>query len=209
MGGRQLARGGQPDDQSGDAESGDLRHERRRRDRLPFLGTGPGPWPVPCREGEIDERTGTRLAVTEPRRGLLAGDYLITRPDGTELTVPRRYDAQDSHLSPGARWLYDFWCDPPAMTVTDVRGPSAGPLTTWPIPAGCDTEPVSGRRPVWEDATHILLAVPHGLATPAIRVDAETGGIERLRLDRRGRGEPGQYDDGTEFSVEGFVEPFR
>ena len=167
------------------------------------------PRPVPCREGEIDKRTGTRLSVTEPRRGLLAGDYLITRPDGTELTVPRRYDAQDSRLSPGARWLYDFWYDPPAMTVTDVSGPSCGAMATWPIPAGCATEPVSGRRPVWEDATHILLAVPYGTEAPAIRVDARTGAIERLRLDRRGRGERGQYDDGTGFDVEGFVEPFR
>jgi len=155
-----------------------------------------------------DERQ-PRLSVTEPRRGLLAGDYMITRPDRTELTVPRRHDAQDSHLSPGARWLYDFWYDPCAMTVTDLSGPSPGALTTWPIPAGCATEPVSGRRPVWEGETHILLAVPYGTEAPAIRVDAETGAIERLRLDRHGRGEQGQYDDGTGFDVEGFVEPFR
>jgi hypothetical protein len=161
---------------------------------------------VPYQEGEIDRLTGTRLSVTEPR-DLLAGGYLITRPDGTELTVPRRYDAQDSHLSPGARWLYDFWYDPPTMTVTDVSGPAPGPMTTWPIPEGCATGPVSGRRPVWEDATHILLAVPYGWNAPAIRVDAETGTVERLRLDRHGQGERGQHNEGTEFDVEGFVEP--
>jgi hypothetical protein len=179
-------------------------------DEAAFFSWEPGQVPrrVPHQEGEADRRTGTRLSVTEPRE-FLAGDYLITRPNGIELTVPRRYDAQDSHLSPGGRWLYDFWYDPPTMTVTEIVGPTPGPLTTWPIPAGCATEPVSGRRPVWEDATHILLTVPYGLGAPAIRVDAETGATERLRLDRQGQGEQGQYGDGAEFDVEGFVEPFR
>ena len=169
---------------------------------------GRTPWPAPYREGEIDRLTGTRLSQTEPT-GFLPGDYLITRPDGTELTVPRRYDAQDSRLAPGGRWLYDFWYDPPTMTVTDVSSPAPGPTVTWPIPEGCATEPISGRRPTWEDATHILLTAPHSGDIPAIRIDATTGAIERLRLHRHGHGQPGHRDDGTEFDVECFVEPFH
>jgi hypothetical protein len=163
---------------------------------------GRAPWRVPYQEREVDRLTGTYLSRTEP------GDYLITRPDGAELTVPRRYDAQDSRLAPGGRWLYDFWYDPPTMTVTDVGGPVPGPAVTWPIPRGSATEPVSGRRPTWEDETHVLLTVPQG-DDRAVRVDATTGATERLRLDRRGQGERGQYREGAEFDVEGFVEPFQ
>jgi hypothetical protein len=137
---------------------------------------------------------------------------LTRRTAAVKAAATRRAAAggRDHHRQQGTRGLAGgHWYDPPVMTVTDVSGPSAGALTSWPIPAGCATEPVSGRRPVWEDATHILLAVPYGTQAPAIRVDARTGAIERLRLDRRGRGEQGQYDDGTEFDVEGFVEPFR
>jgi hypothetical protein len=43
----------------------------------------------------------------------------------------------------------------------------------------------------------------------AIRANALTGAIERLRLDRHGRGERGHRDDGGEFEVEIYVEPFR
>jgi hypothetical protein len=94
------------------------------------------------------------------------------------------------------------------MTVTDVGGPVPGPAVTWPIPRGSATEPVSGRRPTWEDATHVLLTVPHG-DDRAVRIDATTGEAERLRLDRQGQGERGQYGEGAEFDVEGFVEPFQ
>ncbi|HEV2242565.1 MAG TPA: hypothetical protein VGR98_16095 [Streptosporangiaceae bacterium] len=163
---------------------------------------GRAPWPVPYRQREVDRLTGTSLSRTEP------GDYLIIRPDGAELTVPRRYDAQDSRLAPGGRWLYDFGFDPPTMTVTDVSGPAPGPAVTWPLPRGSATELVSGRRPTWEDATHVLLTIPYG-DIPAIRVDVTTGATERLRLDRHGQGERGQYGEGTEFSVAGFVEPFQ
>ena len=169
---------------------------------------GRAPRPVPCQEGETDRLTGTRLSQAETR-DLHAGDYLISRPDGAQLTVPRRYDAQDSRLAPGGRWVYDFWYDPPTMTVTDVSGPAPGPTVSWPIPSGCATEPISGRRPTWEDATHILLTAPHSGDIPAIRIDATTGAIERIRLDRHGQGERGPREDGTEFDVEGFVEPFR
>ena len=162
---------------------------------------GRAPWPVPYQEREVDRLTGTCFCRTEP------GDYVITRPDGSELTVPRRYDAQDSRLAPGGRWLYDFWYDPPTMTVTDVSGPAPGPAMTWPIPSGCGSGPVFG-RPTWEDATHVLLTIPHG-DVRAIRIDATSGATERLRLDRHGRGERGHVDGGTEFDVGGFVEPFQ
>jgi hypothetical protein len=78
---------------------------------------------------------------------------------------------------------------------------------TWPIPRGCATEAVGGRRPTWEDATHVLLTVPHRVDIRAIRIDAITGATER-RLDRHGPRERGQYAEGAEF-VEGFVETFQ
>jgi hypothetical protein len=169
---------------------------------------GASPAIAPCLEGEIDRLSGTRLTVTEPRE-FLAGDYLVTRPDGTELTVKRRYDAQESQLSPGGRWLYDFWYEPTAMTVTDVSGPVAGPAVTWPLPDGCEISLLGGRRPQWEDETHVLLTAPYGTDVHAIRANAVSGAIERLRLDRHGRGERGHRDDGAEFEVEIYVEPFR
>jgi hypothetical protein len=168
---------------------------------------GAPPTPAPCLEGQFDRLSGTRLTITEPRE-LLAGDFLMTRRDGTEVTVKRRYDAQDSELSPGGRWLYDFWYEPLAMTVTDVSGPTPGEAVRWPLPHGCETSLVVGRRPQWEDETHLLLAAPY-TDVHAIRIDAATGAIDRLRLDRQGRGEQGRSDDGAEFDVEIFIEPFR
>jgi hypothetical protein len=169
---------------------------------------GASPSPAPCREGETDRLSGARVIVTrtdEPH----AGDYLVIRRDGAELTVKRRYDAQESQLSPGGRWLYDFWYEPTAMTATDVSGPVPGPATTWPLPHGCEISLFGSRRPQWEDETHILLMAPHSIDTHAIRVNAVTGAIERLQLDRHGRGERGHRGDGAEFDVEIYVEPFR
>jgi hypothetical protein len=169
---------------------------------------GTSPSNAPCLEGEIDRLSGARLTVTEPRE-FIAGDYLVTRRDGTKLAVKRRYDAQESQLSPGGRWLYDFWYEPTAMTVTDVSGPVPGPAVTWPLPDGCEISLLGSRRPQWEDETHVLLTAPHGTDVHAIRANAMTGAIERLRLDRHGRGERGHRGDGVEFDVEIYVEPFR
>jgi hypothetical protein len=169
---------------------------------------GTSPSRAPCLEGEIDRLSGARVTAAEPRE-LHAGDYLVTRRDGTKLTVKRRYDAQESQLSPGGRWLYDFWYEPTAMTVTDVSGPVPGPAVTWPLPHGCEISLHGSRRPQWEDETHVLLAVPYSTDVHAIRVDATTGAIEPLQLDRQGCGERGHCEDGAEFDVEIFVEPFR
>jgi hypothetical protein len=48
----------------------------------------------------------------------------------------------------------------------------------------------------------------------ALTVDTHNGLSGRWRkeaddLDRHGQGERGQYGEGTEFSVDGFVEPFQ
>jgi hypothetical protein len=169
---------------------------------------GTSPSNAPCLEGETDRLSGARLTVTEPHE-FLAGDYLITRRDGTRLAVKRRYDAQESQLSPGGRWLYDFWYEPTAMTVTDVTGPAPGPAVTWPLPDGCEISLLGSRRPQWEDETHVLLTAPHSTDVHAIRAHAITGAIEQLQLDRHGRGEPGHRGNGAEFDVEIYVEPYR
>ena len=169
---------------------------------------GTSPASAPCLEGEIDRLSGARVTVTEPSESL-AGDYLITRRDGAKLTVRRRYDAQQSQLSLGGRWLYDFWYDPTAMTVTDVSGAVPGPAVTWPLPDGCEIDLLGRRRPQWEDETHVLLTAPHRTDVHAIRADAITGAIERLQLGRHGRGERGHCEDGAEFDAEIYVEPFR
>jgi hypothetical protein len=131
---------------------------------------GREPEPVPYRDHLVDRITGTGLSEAEPRE-FLAGDYVITRPDGSTLTVGRLRDAQQSRLSPGARWLYDFWYDPPELIVTDVSGPAPGPTVTWPVPRNCDTQPGVARGPVWEDETRILVSARNG---PTLALSAST-----------------------------------
>ncbi|HEX5293398.1 MAG TPA: hypothetical protein VFX25_31375 [Streptosporangiaceae bacterium] len=169
---------------------------------------GREPEPVPYRDHLVDRITGTVLSEAEPRE-FLAGDYVITGPDGRSLTVGRLRDAQQSRLSPGARWLYDFWYDPPELIVTDVGGPAPGPTVTWPVPRNCDTQPGVARGPVWEDETRILVSARNSPDARAVRIDVTTGATERLDLARHGWGAPGQHEDGAEFDVENFVEPFR
>jgi hypothetical protein len=168
---------------------------------------GSAPVPAPYLEGETDRLSGACLTVTE------AGTFRVTRRDGAELIVEHPHGPDEwVHLSPGGRWLYHFsrYPGPAALTVTDVSGPAPEPRVTWPLPDGSTGAVFCEYPSEWEDDnTHVLLPAPGGPGFHAARVDAATGAAERPRLDRQGRGKPGQDGDGAEFDVDVFVEPFR
>lgn len=105
-------------------------------------GTEPTPHDSP--DEQIDPVTGTC-------RGQSPGSVAVTKPDGTTLTWPS-VDSR-ANLAPGGEQLWTFQLDPPKLTLFTLENhPFARPQTFY-LP-----ESASYRKPVWEDAEHLLFA---------------------------------------------------
>jgi hypothetical protein len=135
---------------------------------------GSDPQPLPYRLHGLDPYTGTALA-SDRESGMMLID-----PDGTA----RPLAAEPSvALAPGARYLYTWRHEAPALVLSDVSAPEQ--TRTLRLPAGSRTRNMASIGPIWEDHEHVLVPAEHGrngLGVPLVRMDVRTGAIEGVAL---------------------------
>jgi hypothetical protein len=156
--------------------------QRSHGDRTMQWVPGSEPQTLPYRLRRLDASTGTAVGFKGD------GELLLIRPDGSS----QRLDADPTvTLAPGARFLYTFRYDPPAILVSDVDGPVAPPRT-FALPPGSRTDMAPWGRPVWEDPEHVVLMVEQWwqVGAPAIRLNVCTGAFEAVPLPPEARNGP-------------------
>jgi hypothetical protein len=135
---------------------------------------GSDPQPLPYRLHGLDPYTGTALA-SDRESGMLLID-----PDGTVQPLAAEPTAA---LAPGARYLYTWRHEAPALVLSDVSAPEQ--TRTLQLPAGSRTRNAMSTGPIWEDHEHVLVAAEHGrngVGVPLVRMDVRTGAIEGVAL---------------------------
>ncbi len=136
------------------------------------IGHDPEPAPYPV--STIDPVSGTAL-YHDPQQGMI-----VTGRDG----VPRRFTGSyQARLAPGGARLYEFVHSPPSLVLFDAAT-SRTTQTYW-LPSGSQTSAAGPQPPIWDDRTHLLVHVPHGMreiGAPVVRLDVTTGRFEGVPL---------------------------